>query len=164
MQLHSFLKTDTGMFGGVFLQRVEALVEVAAESSGGSLLPPHELPEQSEGEGSIPGVQVLTGDAHQRELGLLLSQLHGVVTVLQLQHRHRRYSWTQTFCFLIQTTHQLSRMCVCSQVTDAHMLLNKDGQFLSLLSGIIFPQCNAQRSWWLLSMTENKLNWSSMLI
>ena len=48
------------------------------------LLPPHELPQQSEGEGSIPCVQVLTCDAHQRELGLVLPQLHRVVTVLQL--------------------------------------------------------------------------------
>lgn len=53
------------------------------------LSPPHELPEQSEGQGPVPGVQVLPGDAHQGELGLVLPQLHGVVTVLQLQQSPR---------------------------------------------------------------------------
>lgn len=53
--------------------------------------------------------------------------------------------------------HTNSEQDVCvHKFTDAHMLLNKYGQFSSLLSDIIFPQCNTQRSWWLLSVTENK--------
>lgn len=53
--------------------------------------PPHELPEQREGEGSVPFVQVLTRDADQREFGLLLSQLHCVVTVFQLEQTEQRF-------------------------------------------------------------------------
>ena len=48
-------------------------------------LPSHELPEEGQGEFPIPRVEVLPSDAHQGELGLLLAQLHRVVTVLELE-------------------------------------------------------------------------------
>lgn len=63
----------------------------------GVALPPHELPEQREGEGSIPCVQVLTCDADQREFGLLLSQLDRVVAVLQLHTQHSMQTKYGTF-------------------------------------------------------------------
>lgn len=62
------------------------------------VLPPHELPEEGKGQGSIAFIQVLSGYSHQREFGLFLSQLNGVVTVLQLQwhqshKRHFEHEW-----------------------------------------------------------------------
>lgn len=56
------------------------------------VLPPHELPEESEGQGSIAFIQVLSGYSHQREFGFFLSQLNSVVTVLQLQRQQSHNS------------------------------------------------------------------------
>lgn len=49
--------------------------------------PSHQLPEESQGERSIPCIQVLPSDPHQGELGLGFAQFNGVVAVLQLQCR-----------------------------------------------------------------------------
>lgn len=75
------------------------------------VLPPHELPEQSEGEGSIPFVQILTRNADQRELGLLLSQLHGVVTVLQLE-RTNKGSGSARICGCLKSLKYLMSCCL----------------------------------------------------
>lgn len=49
-------------------------------------LPPHELPDQSQGVCAIPLVQVYSSDSNQRKIGFVPAQLYSVVTVLQLEH------------------------------------------------------------------------------
>lgn len=75
---------------------------------GEAVLPPHELPEQSEGEGSIPGIQILTRNPDQGELGLLFAQLHCVVAVLQLEHRIAAFKNPESLKLYIKTFNRSS--------------------------------------------------------
>lgn len=48
-------------------------------------LPPHQLPEQSQGVHWTSFIQIFSSYADEREAGDIPAQVHGVITVLQLE-------------------------------------------------------------------------------
>lgn len=53
-------------------------------------LPSHQLPDQCQGVQATPLVQVFSPDSNQREVSLIPAQLHGIITVLQLEYMKKQ--------------------------------------------------------------------------